>query len=980
MFDDAVEVIQVHETDVRPDVAQSIIEVSKLYYIKEQKLAKARSLFKNDDEVLEYMDDRDLNAPRASFHEEREEFDDAAECHLREGDDLKAIKLFLLNYRKRQSAQSLLRAVTCILDGLWLYMSLGAPEGNWEDQKLVEILGHAEVVFPRLQDGILRNEIAMFRAIWQNDIPALAELGEWFHTRDEHHPAGLLCLDHVFAHDFGLESAALSEIASCFQTFLVYARTLSRYSCDPNPCQNSHIQKLFTFRRVNSDNEELFFLPKGSYLFSRALDGGATILEETTAQGIYILRWNLERLAKTALRERLKDRVLNQNEICHKLLCLRPCLLYATNQFCPRRGCPQLHIDPSPKEARATYNNLIRIHVLHIMIFHTLYATDIPYLILDKQRKAWLRRLYEALYPVSDNIGSLHTLTLASIPELTTGRHIIAVWIQDSLNRFDHDKDPAHIFLVNLMRTTRLAMLLDRRAAFSQLQRIPCAIRDREKRPQYLVRWGDRYIVNDLIAAMQCGYPGALDRGVQFLNHVLYNRLQVDIGVLCDFMDQLCGAMLISLHLRNKGTLHGLTLPKSWLVRLLQDTDQLATMKTEKSPKYVACMNQLLRDICTGNKASHLLFENLNMSSRGLNMTREVFIEKICRNICFWGLNLPIPQLRQWIHQTISGLQHVGRDIMSHTSSAYIYAEDWHSLAQAAVKSVASSSLDEVVYLCCSASDPPRSPPNVRLVRYQNIEDLISLLDATHIVQLSCNTADVKADSRTNASGGPLPASRPSDYDSQPMTGTTAVLSEESNAEDEDNEQHQVEFTDIQITAASKIISTYRGYIQRKAFEKDQLTEMRRRVYEDFLTTSPTIERRGSPYRFLFLGIVPNLFAVTECLKDHMYKAKSSAKESLRNAHDRELEDVQAALDDASRLFKEACRLHKALAPSATVHKSRDVQKLQEHALAVESLVKQLEDAISADSDVTFPWMEDWRLYELAYHALVKATSQLEEA
>ena len=128
-----------------------------------------------------------------------------------------------------------------------------------------------------------------------------------------------------------------------------------------------------------------------------------------------------------------------------------------------------------------------------------------------------MRRLYEALYPVSDTIGSLHVLSLESIPELTKGRHILAVWIQDYLNRLYHDRGSEHIFLVNLMRTTRLAMLLDRRVASSQLQRIPCAVRYPEKRPKYLIRWGGHYIVHDLIAAVQCSDSGALDKGVQFL-------------------------------------------------------------------------------------------------------------------------------------------------------------------------------------------------------------------------------------------------------------------------------------------------------------------------------------------------------------------------------------------------------------------------------------------------------------------------------
>ncbi len=62
-----------------------------------------------------------------------------------------------------------------------------------------------------------------------------------------------------------------------------------------------------------------------------------------------------------------------------------------------------------------------------------------------------------------------------------------------------------------------------------------------------------------------------------------------------------------------------------------------------------------------------------------------------------------------------------------------------------------------------------------------------------------------------------------------------------------------------------------------------------------------------------------------------------------------------------SRLFKEACRLHKALAPSATVHKTHDVNELQRLALAVESLAQQVEDAISQDQSLS--WTVDLYMF-----------------
>ncbi|TBU39284.1 hypothetical protein BD309DRAFT_970099 [Dichomitus squalens] len=966
MFDDAVEVIQVHETDVRPDVAQSIIDVSKLYYIKENKLEKARALFEDDTEAFEYMNDRDLNAPRATLHEEREEFDDAAECHLREGNNLKAIELFLLNYQRHQSSHSLLRAATCVLNGLWLYLALWAPEDNWNDETIIILLEHAEVIAPELQDDDLRNEIAMFRALWQSDFATLAHLGELFHARQEHHPAALLCLDHVFAQDFGLASATLSEIALCFQRFLIYARSLSRFSCDPNPCSNPYIQKLFAFRRLNDDSEELFFLPKVSYLYIPA-QKILRVEEDTPNFEIHISRWELERLIRAALREVLRDKVWSQNEMCHTMPGLRTCLLFASTQSCPRRQCSQLHIMEAPQEAGTTYNHLVRIHILHIMIFHTLYATEIDYEDLVHQQRAWLRRLYEALYPNHHAIGTLHALSLDAVPELIHGRRIIAVWCQDYLNRLSHDRGATHVFLVNLMRTTRLAMLFDRRVASDSLHRIPCAIRYRANRPLHLLRNGGYFIVHDLLAAMQCGRPDALDRGVLFLNHVLYNRLRVDIGVLLDFMDHLCGSMLIAIYMNMRGTLHGLTLPKSWLTRLVQDVDQLSAMQTDRSTKYVAagCMGRLLRDVYTGQNAAHLLFETHDLSSPKFNRIRAVFFVKICQNLVYWGYNLPIQELREAIEGTISGFRNVAGGVMSPAVSAYIYARDWQSLARTTLDSMVGTTLDEVVQLQhVSSARSQETSSRVRLVPYTKTEDILPLLDASHIAKLSSSLVDSTEDNTVST-----PEVKPRGRDRTKAAADDRAERPEA-ADSEQIEPIQIEFTEQQMAATSMITKTYRAYVRRKAAEKDPSTEMRRRIYKEFLARSPTIEWRGSPYRFLFLGMVPNLFAVTECLKDHMYRAKATAKESLRNARDTDLEGVDAALDNTSRLFKEACRLHKALVPLATVHKSCDVKKLQEHARAIESLVKHVEDATTADSGTTFLWTKDWRLYKLTCHAL----------
>ncbi|PIL29951.1 hypothetical protein GSI_07862 [Ganoderma sinense ZZ0214-1] len=348
-------------------------------------------------------------------------------------------------------------------------------------------------------------------------------------------------------------------------------------------------------------------------------------------------------------------------------------------------------------------------------------------------------------------------------------------------------------------------------------------------------------------------------------------------------------------------------------------------MRTERWEKYIACMGRLLGDIYTGNDAG--------------------------------GFNLHKPELREGIYKIISDIKNIGRIVASPMASTYIYAKDWEALALTALKYMADSPLDEVVQLCQSSK--PRSKqvlPTVRLVAYSNIEDILSHINATHISQLSSLENDPKA----------LGVNIPSPSSTTLTNDENESTKEDGDADDEDNEETEPsreDFTADHTAAASKIISVYRKYALRKASEKDPLDEMRRRIRRDFFAKSRTVEWQGSPYRFLFRRVVPCLFIATECLKDRLYGAKSAAKESLRNAHDRELESVQAALDDASRLFKEACRLHKDLAPSAAVHKARDVNGLQRLALAVECLAEQVEDAISQNRSL--PWTADLDLFRL---------------
>ena len=213
-------------------------------------------------------------------------------------------------------------------------------------------------------------------------------------------------------------------------------------------------------------------------------------------------------------------------------------------------------------------------------------------------------------------------------------------------------------------------------------------------------------------------------------------------------------------------------------------------------------------------------------------------------------------------------------------------------------KSLGDSTLDEVIQLShSSAAKPKKILADVRPVVYSDTAEILALLAATHILRLSSVANDVKAINVTTTSSLASASENRVDSNREDLTVEAQDLEPE---DEQETTPPLIEFTDDQMTAASKITTVYRNYALRKAAAKDTLSEMRHRIFRDFLANSRTIAWQGSPYRFIFLGAVPYLLAVTEILKDHLLQAKSSAKESLRNAHDAALESVQAALDGAS--------------------------------------------------------------------------------
>ncbi|CDO74781.1 hypothetical protein BN946_scf185001.g29 [Trametes cinnabarina] len=921
-FDKAVEVVKLHKGQVAENVAESILEVSRLYFLRENSILKARELFDTDEGMLEYMDDYGLDMARAAFLEKLGRYEDAAEYHLSEGNVFEAIRLLTIN---RSDDRLVRRAMQCLLDGLWRRLPLGTAVTEAllkADTTLAKLLQLADNFRDQNEENDLRSEVSMFRAIARRNTVDLRTLAKAFQARGNV-AAVFLCLDHVFSAQMLPHNASLSDVSETLETFRQYAVMLQQFATSGAFCDNAVVRKLLA---IQESSDDLFLVPKDSFLtkqMSPRLTPSARILDSGTS----VPRWELERLLDFVLRNRLIHRIQEENTTLSRVRALQPCLNYVVYRQCNRVECPRHHGSVENYDA-AAYNNRIRVVLQQVLIYQILHSYENAKE-RARQQRFWLRHLYEALFPEYYKLGSYQALDPKSIPELERGFQIVDVWVRDLLYGLDASRtaDSGTPFLVALMRATRTSFTCGNKEIMEYISRLPCVA---AARPEHLLRGPDKaYIVLDFVSFMQNTDPPALDRGILFLNHVLENHIPVDIGVLCGFMEHLCGSFLLCIRGRaTTGTLHNLTLPKSWLMCLVPNYATLMTRDSELWWQFKTHLKDLLEQIYEG--CPWLLYEG--------------------------GYNLRSFELRNDIHRAISLVRQPGRTfhplIDKYAGLRFtLFCKKAHPAT-----SVSDTTLDEMIHLHHGSYLIPRTSIRyLRRVVFNRVEDIPWLLK-TGGSSLSAGGLRAEAapfvPTRIAAETGEEERADEEDDAEEPMN--------DINVEDEEGLQRAVNVDDIaqaidakqanfapalptaeEIAAAQKIASAYQSHLARLSLRKPKpKEEKKRRVFTAFLTESAGMAWPHRYYRLLYTGPIPHLYIVAEGIKDHLYEAKNNAKKRLNIVKHLELENIQSTLTQTTRLFKEAEKLYKALAPAADVHKARDLDALKEYALQVEALMR----------------------------------------
>ncbi len=236
----------------------------------------------------------------------------------------------------------------------------------------------------------------MFQAIAAHKLPVLVQLSHEF-LRRRNHAATALCLDHFFASSPQLESTPLQGIISSLSAFFEYCRLLQVFVSHRHPTDDPVVRNLFN---LHNSTEDLFVVPKDAWILTGASE--RLLLGLQTMEHKYVVpRWEVDNLLKSRLRERLLQKVNEENEAIRKLQFLRPCLGYAVHLRCHREGCPRYHGD-AEYYSPLGYNMRVRIQLLQLSIYHTVeFIEDFPNRIRQKR--------YVTLLLGNESVRSLNT-------------------------------------------------------------------------------------------------------------------------------------------------------------------------------------------------------------------------------------------------------------------------------------------------------------------------------------------------------------------------------------------------------------------------------------------------------------------------------------------------------------------------------------------------------------------------------------------
>ncbi|KAJ7051208.1 hypothetical protein C8F01DRAFT_1237408 [Mycena amicta] len=917
-FDEAVYNIKNHKESIASDVLTSVTNVARLYYFKEKEPEKAQDLFDSFEEQLEYLEDRGLDVARATLLVDLGRYSDAAEVHLEEGRAFEAIKLFL---RDRTNETAIRRGIECVLQGLWQRISFNVVPSQ-SDEVVTTLLRFASQVDISVLPERHRNELSMFKAIHHQDLPILASLSEYFEQVDP--AAVLLCLGHFFTRLPRMQALEVDGIAHNLMLFYRYIKLLNLFTW-VDPCSHPLAERLFGLKR-QGDNH--FVIREESFLHS-ALKLQTESVSKSSAEGDIVLgSSDLRELYHSTLKERLRLQVQQEDDLCRRTRAFSPCLTYAVFYGnCNRLACPHEHL-PASRINSQHYNTRVRIHLQQILILYTVQYLDNE----SSMRRHWVSRLYAALYPPYYRLGTPAALDLGLIPEAAAGLQVVREWVRGWA--YDCEFLPHARFLSDLSQIARLSFQFDRRDAMSYLTQGPYM----RMQPSMYKRFGDSYVVGEFLRSLEAKTSACISAGVMFL--------AINAGMICDIVEHICACLLVA-DRQQRGSLHALTVPLSWLVNWSTVVGEGERHTTSVFMLLLQSLEKLTERMYSGIDAEHLQFQNSDLSKLP-GMIRDIFLARICRCIALLGYNTrpAATGMRYKIHKMITSAHQNSRTPRNFSLSyQFVTARRWPDVVRALHNSTQGSPMDELVQLLYSERPRPREFRNVRQIVYDSVEAIPRLLGPSSRAiiafqdsekdALDADNVEVEEEEEVDefVDAGEGEAEEEKITDPGPVEMPPAL--------------EAVQRTEEEINAAIAIQRAWRYVCWRVECRKAEIDQSSSVAGVAQFYTLCEAQARSWPspkasYRLRFLGPLPHLLFCLSVMHTATQQHKTQAKKALLEAKHEKLDAVDKQLTDMNNALKQIIQTQKALGPTAAMHREQDLPALKAQVTKAAILLKGL--------------------------------------
>ena len=452
----------------------------------------------------------------------------------------------------------------------------------------------------------------MFKIIRLNEFEKLSELASSFVQANNSNPA-LLCFDHYFTRTPSLVDMDIAAMEGCLSQFFDYIYILHQVAFVVDPCTEPRVWKLLGVKW--NELEEKFLIPPGTLLHHHAMRS-STIISDSSIP-IKLTQNQFAEVFHSVVRERLLDRVTRENDMCRKAPALSVCLRQAVYGDCNATPCPRSHINPNSE----WFRHWLSVHLLQILVYHSVGRIQYRAEMLSQQRwgfqfiyflslltdkvfpRFWILKLHEVLNPPHFSLGSSANINLNNFVKIRKGFEVAIAWVRAiscALKFWPSNYD----FLTIALGAADLAFAFDRKEASVYMFRSDFA---RERCPQQYLRGQDaQNSILELLVSFRNKEPSSLLMGILFIRyatllrtppsiltvvhtifrHVMEVKITVDINVFLNFIEKICGLLIVCNRYRWNQSFHNITLPSSWWASILTHFDPFQASQQDGTGRF----------------------------------------------------------------------------------------------------------------------------------------------------------------------------------------------------------------------------------------------------------------------------------------------------------------------------------------------------------------------------------------------------------